>query len=103
MPRSTAVSKGSSSVSKPSYKPTTTTTTSHVSHSVDIKQPGFFSNVFQGFGLGTGQSLAFNMFRSDPVVKHQHIQVDPKTTQEYQQCMQDYDNESHSLQQFAKK
>jgi hypothetical protein len=36
----------------------------------------------QGFGLGIGQSLAFNLFRSDPVVKHVHV------SPEYTQCME---------------
>ncbi len=40
----------------------------------------------QGFGLGTGQSLAFNLFRSDPVVKHVHVGA-PGATHEYTQCM----------------
>ncbi len=36
------------------------------SHQVQVQQPGFFSNMWQGFGLGAGQSIAFNMFRNDP-------------------------------------
>lgn len=36
------------------------------SHHVQVERPGFFSNMWQGFGLGAGQSIAFNMFRSDP-------------------------------------
>ena len=31
------------------------------------EKPSFGSTILQGFALGTGQSLAFNMFRSDPV------------------------------------
>ena len=30
------------------------------------EKPSFGSTILQGFALGTGQSLAFNMFRSDP-------------------------------------
>jgi hypothetical protein len=52
-----------------------------------VKQPGFFSNVFQGFALGTGQSLAFNMFRSDPVVHHKQEGADKDRA--YVQCMKE--------------
>ena len=31
---------------------------------VQLKQPGFFSNVFQGFAWSTGSSIARNMFES---------------------------------------
>jgi hypothetical protein len=34
--------------------------------------PGFFSNMWQGFGLGAGQAIAHNIFRSNPVVTHVH-------------------------------
>ena len=30
------------------------------------EKPSIGSTILQGFALGTGQSLAFNMFRSDP-------------------------------------
>lgn len=30
------------------------------------EKPSFGSTILQGFALGTGQSLAFNLFRSDP-------------------------------------
>jgi hypothetical protein len=31
---------------------------------VQLKQPGFFSNVFQGFAWSTGSTIARNMFES---------------------------------------
>ena len=74
---------------------TSPTSPTSIQHSVEVKQPGFFSNVFQGFALGTGQSLAFNLFRSDPVVKHEHIHVEPK---EYKQCMEDRQDEDYCKQ-----
>ncbi len=40
-----------------------------VVHKVETKTPGFFSNVWQGFGLGAGQSLAMNLFRSPTEVR----------------------------------
>ena len=65
----------------------TTSPTSLTHHVHEVKQPGFFSNVFQGFGLGAGQSLAFNMFRSDPVVHHKHEGSDKDRA--YVQCMKE--------------
>jgi hypothetical protein len=86
MPRS-----GLSKPLKPAKTPVTPvapTPTTH--HSVEVKQPGFFSNMMQGFALGSGQSLAFNLFRSDPVVKHEYVSTE---TKEYKQCMVDYMDE----------
>lgn len=51
-----------SSVSTPSYSSSAPVQ----QHNVKVEQPGFFSNMIQGFGLGAGQSLAFNLFRSNP-------------------------------------
>ena len=72
----------------------------HMTHSV--QQPGFFSNMWQGFGLGAGQSIAFNMFRSPTEVKHVHESAPaapvaaPAATREritfskeYTQCMEE--------------
>lgn len=50
----------------PSYSPPV------VHHNHQVQQPGFFSNMWQGFGLGAGQSIAMNIFRSDPKVTHVH-------------------------------
>jgi hypothetical protein len=66
---------------------------------VQQERPGFFSNIWQGFGLGTGQAIAHNMFRSDPMVKHEHISV-PK---EYDQCMKDNNNDKELCEQFLNK
>jgi hypothetical protein len=93
MPRASSASR------KPSLPPSRPSHTPTVQHSVEVKQPGFFSNVFQGFALGAGQSLAFNMFRSDPVVKHEHIQVPSK---EYQQCMKENNNDEYCAQYKSK-
>jgi hypothetical protein len=43
-------------------KPTEYTQTKPVQ--VQVKQPGFFSNVFQGFAWSTGSTIARNMFES---------------------------------------
>ncbi len=84
-------SKSSAPVSRPSYN------VPSVQHNVKVEQPGFFSNIIQGFGLGTGQAIAHNIFRSDPVVKHVNV---PNTTTNdikseplaYVQCMKEYNN-----------
>jgi hypothetical protein len=78
-----------SGLSKP-LKPAKTPVVPTTQHSVEVKQPGFFSNMMQGFALGSGQSLAFNLFRSDPVVKHEYVSTE---TKEYKQCMTDYMDE----------
>ena len=46
-------------------------------HSVQVQQPGFFSNVVQGFGLGTGSAIAHNIFRSDPKPAAAPTSVEP--------------------------
>lgn len=49
------------------------------------EKPGFFANAWAGFGLGTGQAIAHNLFRSDPVQK----------PSEYEKCVKEkYDEET---------
>jgi hypothetical protein len=76
-------------------------------HTMQVQQPGFFSNMWQGFGLGAGQSIAFNMFRSDPVVKHVHegsSQATPSSgtsqPKEYVQCMKESNNNAEACKQY---
>ncbi len=62
---------------------------------VKTENPGFFSNVFAGFGLGAGQAVAHNIFRSDPVVKHVHEPQQTATKpppKEYIQCIQEHND-----------
>jgi hypothetical protein len=68
-------------------------------HSHNVERPGFFSNMWQGFGLGAGQAIAHNWFRNDPVVKHVH-EVMPK---EYEQCMKDNQGDKDLCKQFLTK
>jgi hypothetical protein len=76
-----------------------------VQHNHQIQQPGFFSNILQGFGLGTGQAIAHNIFRSDPVVKHVNV---PNTNTSdikseppaYVQCMKEYNDNKDLCQQY---
>jgi hypothetical protein len=88
--------------SKPSYTPP------QVQTPQSSQNPGFFSNMWQGFGLGTGQAIAHNIFRSDPVVKHTYENVptsresslDTTLPKEYIQCMKDNNNDKELCKQF---
>lgn len=104
MPRSK--SKPSKSIAKtpaPAYTPSVT----YNHHTVEVERPGFFSNMWQGFGLGTGQILARNVFGSDPVVKHVYETAptsvptqDVKLPKEFVQCMKDNNNDKDLCKQF---
>ena len=61
--------------------PTTTTVPTY-------EKPSFGSTILQGFALGTGQSLAFNMFRSEPVKEVKEVKENPK---DFTECMKDKD------------
>jgi hypothetical protein len=82
----------------------------YITHNHPLEKPGFFSNMWQGFGLGAGQSIAMNIFRSDPQVKHVHENVVSTPTQsisklesslpkEFVQCMTD-NNDKDLCKQF---
>jgi hypothetical protein len=114
MPRSSWSSSPKSSkpaVSRAASVPVTVTTpvpaASAVQHNVKVDQPGFFSNIWQGFGLGAGQAIAHNIFRSDPVVKHVHEDDAPvplvnELPKEFVQCMKDNHNDTDLCKQFLK-
>jgi hypothetical protein len=98
-----------SSPKTPITVPTTTSTPSVQQHNVQIEKPGFFSNMWTGFGLGAGQSIAMNIFRSDPKVNHIHENISVGTTKstleenlpkEFVQCMKDNDNDKDLCKQF---
>ena len=77
-------------------------------HNVEVERPGFFSNMWQGFGLGAGQAIAHNVFRSDPQVKV--VQVAPagsmdatfvaSVPKDYTQCLKDNNNDKDLCKQF---
>lgn len=84
-----------------------------VQHNVKVEQPGFFSNMWQGFGLGAGQAIAHNIFRSDPIVHHVHTPPQPPSQpiqekskleeslpKEFVQCMKEYDNNKELCKQY---
>jgi hypothetical protein len=100
MPRSSFSSSKPSSrpVALPSYKSASTP----VVHTHKVEQPGFFSNVLQGFGLGAGQSIAFNMFRSPTEVKHTYEShpSSPYQSKEYTQCMKESQNDVEACKQY---
>jgi hypothetical protein len=85
--------------SKSAVKPValTNTQTVHHQYNVEVERPGFFSNMWQGFGLGAGQAIAHNVFRSDP-------EVNDAPTEEYSDSIDvkvksDLMQEYHSLTQ----
>lgn len=91
----------------PSYQPST------VNHNHQVQQPGFFSNMWQGFGLGAGQSIAMNIFRSDPKVTHIHENVsssngvsspisvsDSFYSKEFTQCLKDRYNDKETCNKY---
>jgi hypothetical protein len=129
MPRSSSSGRSSSSfshssssrssLSRPSYSysspksPTTVTApppSSVVHHNHQVQQPGFFSNMWQGFGLGAGQGIAMNIFRSDPKVTHVHENAPSHTAatstleaslpKEYVQCMKESNNNKEACKQY---
>ncbi len=92
----------SSNISQSSKAPIATTQSSVVQHNHQIQQPGFFSNILQGFGLGTGQAIAHNIFRSDPVVKHVY-EPSLEHSKEYVQCMKDFNDDKEACKQYLEK
>jgi hypothetical protein len=121
--RSSSFSRSSSSrsYSKPSYSysspkspvsaPSSAPQSSVVNHSHQVQQPGFFSNMWQGFGLGAGQSIAMNIFRSDPKVTHVHENVPSSSvtpvvssetfySNEFTQCMKDKWDDKETCKQY---
>ncbi len=81
-----------------------------VNHNHQVQQPGFFSNMWQGFGLGAGQSIAMNIFRSDPKVTHVHENAPSTSTvspsletlysREFTQCMKDKWDDKEACRQY---
>ena len=79
-------------------------------HNVKVEQPGFFTNVWQGFGLGAGQAIAHNIFRRDPAPAPQAIPtpapvINTEATKhifsnEFVQCMKDNNNDTELCKQF---
>ena len=81
-------------------------------HNVEVERPGFFSNMWQGFGLGAGQAIAHNVFRSDTQVKVVHEQAATTAIQsssvatsvalpkDYTQCLKDNNNDKDLCKQF---
>ncbi len=83
---------------------TSASNTQTVHHQVEVERPGFFSNMWQGFGLGAGQAIAHNNFRSDPEVKvvHEHVTTSATNTvsKDYVQCMKDNKDDKDLCKQF---
>jgi hypothetical protein len=98
--------------SKPSYTYSSPKSPTLIVSNHMIQQPGFFSNMLQGFALGTGQSIAMNIFRSEPQVTHIHetIQSSNSTvsstnsesiySKEYTQCMKESNNDKEACKEY---
>lgn len=82
-----------------------------VNHNHQVQQPGFFSNMWTGFGLGAGQSIAMNIFRSDPKVTHVHENAPSSSissaasletfySKEFTQCMKDKWDDKETCKQY---
>ena len=54
------------------------------------EKPSIGSTILQGFALGTGQSLAFNIFRSEPI-KEEKQEKQERNPKDFIQCIQDKD------------
>jgi hypothetical protein len=105
MVRAGSVSRSSSkpSVSKPSYTSRTYTPSIPTTHSVKIEQPGVFSNMWSGFGLGAGQAIAHNIFRSTPAVPTVPVTPVVQTDhREFEQCMKDSGNDMEACRKLLK-
>ncbi len=110
--RSSSSSKSSSMPSK--SLPSSTNNSNYIKppqqqqSQIQITQqsPGFISNVIQGFGLGAGQAIAHNIFRSDPVVTHTYENTpkqqvnNSELPKEFVQCMKDNNNDTELCKQF---
>ena len=108
--RSSSRSYSYSSPKSPAYVSKPVATPIPVQHNMQIQQPGFFSNVWQGFGLGAGQSIAMNMFRSDPKVTHVRENAPSSTvpstsesiySKEYTQCLKDKYDDKEVCKQYV--
>lgn len=102
-------SKSFSSTKPSAPVPTPITSAPIVHHNHQIQQPGFFSNMWQGFGLGAGQSIAMNIFRSDPKVTHVHENAPTSTvststeslySKEFTQCLKDKWDDKETCKQY---
>ena len=69
------------------------------------QRPGFFSNMWQGFGLGTGMNIANSLFGQTTktvVMAPAAEPLLPPKPKEYVQCMKDNDNDKELCEQFLK-
>jgi hypothetical protein len=68
-------------------KPTEYTQTKPLQVQIQSRQPGFFSNVFQGFAWSTGSTFARNMFESKShITPNSYITPSSSNCLEYKLC-----------------
>ena len=101
-------SKSSYSYSSPK-SPVPVPSSTLPAHNHQVQQPGFLSNMWQGFGLGAGQSIAMNIFRSDPKVTHVYENAPAQSPQnitesfysnEFTQCLKDKYDDKETCKNF---
>ncbi len=99
--------RSSSSISKSNYssQPVSQPTPQiqHVNHNHTVEKPGFFSNMWQGFGLGAGQSIAHNIFRSNPETTVKHVHTHIPIPAEYDRCLEDNYNNKQKCTEYLNK
>jgi hypothetical protein len=66
-----------------------------------VQQPGLLSNIWQGFGLGAGQAIAHNIFRSDPPPVKVVTETEMPTA--FVQCMKESKNDVEVCKHLLKK
>lgn len=102
--------RSSRTISKPSYSYSSckspvsipvTTSSSVNNHNHQVQQPGFFSNMIQGFGLGAGHSIAMNIFRSKPNDTND-TNNNENISKEFVQCMKENNNDKDLCNQIIK-
>jgi hypothetical protein len=79
---------------------TSSPSSSNANNKQEVEKPGMTSSIIQGFGLGAGQSIAYNIFRND---KEDNTYTSPSKqsyTNEYEQCMKDINNDKELCKQF---
>lgn len=116
MPRSSSPSRSTPAVKPVAQRPVATvpaatpvppTSSPHqYQHNVRVERLGFFTNVWQGFGLGAGQAIAHNIFRSSAeptaTAPSQPSVATNELPKEFTQCMKEHNNDIELCKQFIK-
>jgi hypothetical protein len=94
---------GNKSIARASSTPRYTSSQSsyNANNKQEVEKPGMTSSIIQGFGLGAGQSIAYNIFRNNKE-DNTYIPLSKQSyTKEYEQCMKDNNNDKELCKQFS--